>query len=315
MPPLSRFERCRWITLLDMIRYAIRDLHTLMLWVEHTIKWTYAIEVKGQTKPTDADIRTIDAQLVCLRKHFLLMEFLETLPLCDTARSRLKQANLSELRGYLISLRDVLTTNLGGRVFMYVPQKYATFAPKLIGGKLRLDLVFPESDPQYSMGSASSFFPASKNDIKAIALCMLAGASTASVFHMMRVVELGIRALGKELGVRKIEEDHQGTKRRVPIEFVTWEKMHQHLTKKADVKLNRLRRGPSKQKKQEFYNSILEDFKAFREAWRNHVMHTRATYTPDEAERILRHVESFMNSLVTGLRFVQKPMSIPTVKA
>ncbi len=49
-----------------------------------------------------------------------------------------------------------------------------------------------------------------------------------------------------------------------------------------------------KQDTQEFYYPLLHDMRGFKEAFRNHVMHSRSEYTPQQAEDVLDHVKRFM---------------------
>jgi hypothetical protein len=51
-----------------------------------------------------------------------------------------------------------------------------------------------------------------------------------------------------------------------------------------------------------FLSGAAAQFRYFKEAWRNHVAHSRATYDDIEALRIMSHVHQFMDELaVRGL--------------
>jgi hypothetical protein len=154
-------------------------------------------------------------------------------------------------------------------------------------------------------------FADARYDAEHAALCIATGASTAAVFHLMRVAEWGVRALGKALGLTRIKEvlnPKPGSKQQrrrikyVPIENCVWEKIQDHLRKKSEAKLNRLRPGPAKDRLQQFYGSVLTDFHGFRLEWRNHVMHTRGTYEESDALRALAHVERFVRVLAEHVK-------------
>jgi hypothetical protein len=50
-----------------------------------------------------------------------------------------------------------------------------------------------------------------------------------------------------------------------------------------------------------FFSDIATEFRHFKNAWRNHVMHGRAEYRFDTARRILTSVRDFMAGLATRL--------------
>src|SRR3990167_9196277 len=129
-------------------------------------------------------------------------------------------------------------------------------------------------------------FPSSVSDIREAKACLMAGCDTAAVFPLMRVVEWGLRALCVHLGFRKLKAKikKSGVVIFRPVEYSEWEKVLDALHDRVDKKINRMKRGSRKQADQEFYYPILQDIRGTRDAWRNHVMHTRATYTPKAAD-------------------------------
>jgi hypothetical protein len=65
-------------------------------------------------------------------------------------------------------------------------------------------------------------------------------------------------------------------------------------------KLAKIKRGKKKQQLQEFYNPALSEIEAFKDAWRNHVMHNRKVYAAEDALAILAHVKRFLTLLVAN---------------
>ena len=168
--------------------------------------------------------------------------------------------------------------------------------------------VFIESDRSHYLGGypfgleVAVAFPRAVNDISQAGECLAFECSTACVFHLMRAVELGMRALCADLGMTKTKRRRKsGTFVYVPIEYSEWEKILDELQGKVDAKLFRLKRGAEKQKLQEFYYPALQDLRGFKDAWRNHVMHSRADYTREEAMAVFSHVERFMVNLSTRI--------------
>jgi len=47
----------------------------------------------------------------------------------------------------------------------------------------------------------------------------------------------------------------------------------------------------------QFYSEAASNFRYFKNAWRNHVSHGRATYDEKEAETVWDHVKAFMRRL------------------
>jgi hypothetical protein len=146
-------------------------------------------------------------------------------------------------------------------------------------------------------------FPHAIEDIMEASNCLIADCNTAAVFHLMRIVEWGLRALCVDLGLRRAtKRTKSGKKKFTPISYTDWETMLNQLQEKVDKKIEKMARGQRKQAAQEFYYPVLQDIRGIRDAWRNHVMHTRATYIREEADAVLAHVKRLMNLLAIRLK-------------
>lgn len=146
-------------------------------------------------------------------------------------------------------------------------------------------------------------FPEAISDIMEASNCLIAGCHTAAVFHLMRIVEWGLRALCINLGLRRAHKrTKSGRTKYTPISYSDWETMLNQLQDKVDAKIDRMARGKKKQAAQEFYYPALQDIRAIRDAWRNHVMHTRSEYQKDDAYAILSHVKRLMGLLARNLK-------------
>lgn len=150
-------------------------------------------------------------------------------------------------------------------------------------------------------------FPHTIEDIMEASSCLIADCNTAAVFHLMRVVEWGLRALCVHLGLRRVRRHTKtGRMKYTPISYTDWETMLNQLQDKVDSKINKMKRGKRKQAAQEFYYPVLQDIRGIRDAWRNHVMHTRAIYIKEEADAILAHVKRLMALLALKLSEVKE---------
>lgn len=139
-------------------------------------------------------------------------------------------------------------------------------------------------------------FPDCKDDIVNAANCIAVDLGTAAVFHLMRMAEIGLRAFARNLKLVRVVVDRSKGKT-IPMEFAQWDKVLKQLPEKIEAKISLMKPGPRKQEAQEFYYSSLSEITAFKDAWRNHVMHVRRTYTASDADALAGHVGRFMQKL------------------
>jgi len=57
-----------------------------------------------------------------------------------------------------------------------------------------------------------------------------------------------------------------------------------------------------RKRKFEFYNHSLASFRNFKDAWRNHVSHTREFYKAEQAKEVMDYTRQFMTHLATRLK-------------
>ncbi len=127
-------------------------------------------------------------------------------------------------------------------------------------------------------------FPHAIDDIVSAGKCLATDQGTAVVFHLMRVMEEGLKALAKEMSIPYAP---------------SWESYIKQITKKMEEPYSK--RPPKWRKHGTFYRDVLGDLQAVKFAWRNPTMHIVKKYNPDEAEDIYRCVRSFMQRLAAGL--------------
>jgi HEPN domain-containing protein len=129
-------------------------------------------------------------------------------------------------------------------------------------------------------------FPSTQVDIEEAAKCLALGRATATVFHLMRVMEVGLKALGTRLGV-----DIDSTR--------SWEgilnKSHGMMTKPYTVK------PPEWAGDEAFLSEAVVMLTAVKTAWRNPTMHIERLYTLEQADDVWRAAKSFMGQLATKL--------------
>jgi hypothetical protein len=130
-------------------------------------------------------------------------------------------------------------------------------------------------------------FPSARNDIKASGRCLALDQWTASVFHCMRVLEIGLTVLARKM--------------RVPSDQTNWQVIIDNIENRIKVVE---KKATKRQRKTslKFYSGAATQFRYFKDAWRNHVAHVRDTYDEEDAERIFRSVRDFMVHLATQLK-------------
>ena len=192
----------------------------------------------------------------------------------------------SALESELENAKEMLFHDHWNHSFVAVPPKYRNIVDKddLFG--LEVNAAFKSAVP----------------DIKEAGNCLAVGCPTASVFHLMRAVEWGLRGLAAHLGKNSVRTHRSGKVNYKPLPYSDWEHILNQLGPLVDKRIEKMRPGPKKQAAQEFYYPALQDIRAIRDAWRNHVMHSRAEYSPQDAEAIRGHVERLLRTLATRIK-------------
>lgn len=118
-------------------------------------------------------------------------------------------------------------------------------------------------------------------DLDEAGKCLALARPTASVFHLMRVMEAGLQMLGTKLGVPLVGESvWQVILDQVNKAIRAMPPKHPLTAKNAEIAAH-------------LYNVKL--------AWRNEVMHPKETYTTDQARQVLGSVTAFLVALADVL--------------
>jgi len=165
-------------------------------------------------------------------------------------------------------LAESIMDELKPRQFVYVARKDLYDAPDLFGADV-----------------ANKFSKATFH-IREAGTCLVLGRGTASVYHSMCVLEVGLDSLSCALGL--------------PFSMKNWNVILNEI--EAAITGIGPSSGPSWKEDKEFYSKAAIEFKYFREAWRNHTAHGRGTFTDADAEKVLGHVKDFMVHLSKKLQ-------------
>jgi hypothetical protein len=253
-------------------------------------------------------------------KH-TLQEAAPTLTLSDHTREALGEQlelikKLFTLVGLTYSIDEInfiLTKSLTDP-----KETYATFCALLDSlarrmsdeAKRKTYLYMPPDDSKYYYdpnvrSSKRSFsdrlanaFPSAVDDLTKGTQAYATGCDTACVFHMMRAVEHGLRAMAQTLKVRFPGKPGKPPK---AIEFQQWGDVITEIGKKVTAMENKPRT-----KKRDvdlvFYGEAASQFHYFKTSWRNHVMHSRTFYEHDDAAIVMRHTVEFMEHISGRLK-------------
>lgn len=136
-------------------------------------------------------------------------------------------------------------------------------------------------------------FPSTQDDILAAVDCWALCYGTASVFHAMRVLEYGLAALAGNV--------------EITITTQTWQTVIDQIESRIRALGKELPSGLGKNERLRFLSEAAKEFVWFKDGWRNHTSHNRATYDIHQARSAMEHVRSFMTVLSRQLSEVPLP--------
>jgi hypothetical protein len=128
-----------------------------------------------------------------------------------------------------------------------------------------------------------------ERDIQSAGRCLALDEWTATVFHLMRALEHGLRDMARHLAVSmsaNLNQENWGT---------IIDKIEKEIGRREKLKNNDPLRTDLK-----FYSEAASNFRYFKNAWRNHVSHAKEHYDERDALTIWSHVMTFMRTLAVG---------------
>lgn len=131
-------------------------------------------------------------------------------------------------------------------------------------------------------------FPSAEVDAFAGVDLWALGHATASVFHFMRVLEHGLRALARDVGRT--------------FDIQQWQNIIDEIESEVRELGKRLPRGTGKNERLQFLSEAAKEFVYFKDGWRNYVSHNRGVYDSHQARSVMDHVRAFMTVLSYRLK-------------
>lgn len=176
----------------------------------------------------------------------------------------------SELFRRATALRDTIETELSEHLFYQYP--------KAKGEKLRTW--------KDDWAACVTAFPSTQVDIFSATDCYALQHNTACVFHCMRILENGLKALAASVGLT--------------FDVQQWK----NIIDLIEVEINKIRQNgipglgkAEKDARLQFLSEAAKEFSYFKDGWRNYVSHNKLAYDEHQALGTLEHVRGFMNQL------------------
>jgi len=160
-------------------------------------------------------------------------------------------------------INTTIIIEMGQSLFMYIDKDRAKLYNK----------------PELFGTDVNARFPTVQFDIVEAGNCYAAGRGTAVVFHLMRIMEIGVQVFGTKLGVTLADEKN-------------WQNILDEVNKA-------IKALPAKDPATVTMSQASANLYAVKLAWRNEVMHPKDTYTLEEADNLIRQVKIFMEQLAT----------------
>lgn len=166
----------------------------------------------------------------------------------DRLRVEAPLVNFQWLLDQTRGLRKLFEKEARGRIFLYIPKEHSKY--------------FLRRDEPFAFGKmVAESFPSSAFDVHEASICLGCSRSTASVFHLMRIMEVALGVLGRKFGVS--------------LAHTNWAPAIEEI----ESKIRGMRKDPAWKalpdcnEQQEYYAQAASHFGVLKDAWRNYTMH------------------------------------------
>lgn len=143
---------------------------------------------------------------------------------------------------------------------------------------------YEQKSPIFGSAVAAGF-PSASREFASAGRCFALDEHTACVFHLMRGLEVALRVLAVEVGLTPEEVALDG-----------WKTVIDRIEKQVRA-MEALPKSEEKSERVRLLSGVAQQFRYFKDAWRNHVAHARSYYDGREADSIMRSVADFMRQL------------------
>lgn len=128
-------------------------------------------------------------------------------------------------------------------------------------------------------------FNSAIDDVDEAGKCLALGRGTACVFHLMRIMEAGLKSVAKALGIPYAP---------------SWESYLKQINDRIEQKYKK--KGVQWKKDEPFFRDVAAHLQAVKVAWRNPTMHIERSYNAEQAEEVFNATKGFMRHIATRLQ-------------
>lgn len=137
--------------------------------------------------------------------------------------------------------------------------------------------------PELFGSDVAMHFPKSRSDIEEAGKCLALNRGTACVFHLMRAMEVAVKAVWHTLGI--------SCHRLADSWGLIIKPMDEEMDKARNLRI------PLWVTEEVFFSACIANMKAIKRAWRDTTMHIEEDYNPEQAETVYRAIEGTMKEM------------------
>jgi hypothetical protein len=284
----GNFRPGRLWSLWEMLRFNAKAFYTVTMALQHTETMLEAIGKDRHEETANGGVIVV--------------------PISDPISIGVMRQRARELHGSLLTLGTHLTSKVAQRLIGKLDGDFFTYPEfialtreirsrlqdeledvTLLSLEVRDRAYFEPAKPLFG-APFETMFASALFELDEAAKCLALSRPTAAVFHLMRLMEIGIRAVARCLG---IADPTRAADR-------NWGNILREI--KADLDAHS---GAAPTKvwtvagDKQFFDGAYGSLDAVRVAWRNPTMHVEKKYTADEAELVFSAVKGFMTNLAS----------------
>jgi hypothetical protein len=251
-------------SLLDMLKFNASNFHH----ISSALSWMMAVARRGvaDNDQFDADPeirRQLQASLTGVAKNCRAVGL-------DFSAIQAERINRDSVAGdYGFSDMEAGITDLFSRISDELQLILCLHVPAELAKHYEADQPYGEL--------VAMAFPSANSDIEEASKCLALSRPTATVFHEMRTLEVGLKRLAAALDIPYAP---------------SWESYLTQINKNIEAK--HASKSRKWKKRQAFLTEVAGDLQVIKIAWRNPTMHIVRIYTPDEAAQIFNAAKSLM---------------------
>lgn len=260
----------RVVSLWDMLQFyadkLVEALNTLNRFEVIFMQTALPLQNEDMIKSYDNQVKRLQKILEDIKLNVSARQAHTLSIVITNADNNSPEAKAAVIKQYSEELRSRIADELDGKSFYFISS--------------HVELM---SDPFPFGESVNDSFPSAQYDIREAGQCLALKRSTACVFHLMRILEIGLSALVSAIDLR--------------MEKKTWNTILNRFEAEIRSRDNKADRKKWKINDEKFLAEAATYIRMVKNAWRNHAIHGKDVYTDEQAEEIYRSVKSFMRHL------------------